>query len=88
MRANYHESVSHHCDRPCMCRPRQRGQRASADQLPSVVARRNAAAMGQMIAEDDAYCKRYVDKDMTSAARSPPRCVRRTALVRSRAGDV
>ena len=25
-------------------------------------ARRNAAAMGQMIAEDDAYCKRYVDK--------------------------
>ena len=23
---------------------------------------RNAAAMAQMIAEDDAYCKRYVDK--------------------------
>ena len=33
-------------------------QRASADQR----ARRNAAAMAQMIAEDDAYCKRYVDK--------------------------
>jgi Flp pilus assembly protein TadD len=33
-------------------------QRASADQR----ARRNATAMAQMIAEDDAYCKRYVDK--------------------------
>ena len=33
-------------------------QRASADQG----ARLNAAAMAQMIAEDDAYCKRYVDK--------------------------
>ena len=35
---------------------------ASADQRASAEARRNAAAMGQMIAEDDAYCKRYVDK--------------------------
>ena len=34
----------------------------SADQRASAEARRNAAAMGQMIAEDDAYCKRYVDK--------------------------
>ena len=37
-------------------------QRPSANQRASVEARRNAAAMGQMIAEDDAYCKRYVDK--------------------------
>ena len=35
---------------------------ASAGQRASAEARRNAAAMGQMIAEDDAYCKRYVDK--------------------------
>ena len=36
----------------------QREARAGADQG----ARRNAAAMAQMIAEDDGYCKRYVDK--------------------------
>ena len=71
MRANYHESVSHHCDRPCMrglcqcgpacpCGPAfQRGPACSADQGAR---RRNAAEMAQMIAEDDAYCKRYVDK--------------------------
>jgi len=35
---------------------------ASADQRASAEARRNAAVRGQMIAEDDAYCKRYVDK--------------------------
>jgi len=39
-------------------------QRANADQRASADQRgtRNAAAMAQMIAEDDAYCKRYVDK--------------------------
>ena len=40
-------------------------QGASADQRSSAdqgARRRNAAAMAQMIAEDDAYCKRYVDK--------------------------
>ena len=40
-------------------------QRSSADQRASAdqgARRRNAAEMAQMIAEDDAYCKRYVDK--------------------------
>ena len=40
-------------------------QGASADQRSSAdqgARRRNAAEMAQMIAEDDAYCKRYVDK--------------------------
>ena len=73
MPANYHESVSHHCNRPCMRRLCQRGpacQRGPTSQptsirrtsVPARKLRRNAAAMGQMIAEDSAYCKRYVDK--------------------------
>ena len=40
-------------------------QGASADQRSSAdqgARRRNAAEMAQLIAEDDAYCKRYVDK--------------------------
>ena len=65
MRANYHESVSHHCDRTCMRGLCQRGpacQCGPACQADQGARRRNAAEMAQMIAEDDAYCKRYVDK--------------------------
>ena len=65
MRANYHESVSHHCDRPCMrglCQCRPAFQRGPACQCGPGARRRNVAEMAQMIAEDDAYCKRYVDK--------------------------